>query len=361
MVVVAFSRASIIAALILGGCSIHPLPDDVTHIPTNLIVRHVRCEARDGIKQNLLDYLSISPSAADRKIAQGISDGTIPFETVNDAMFQGDSQTIVKTFENAAIAYDFKFDITEADDIDPSLNILDMFSTHGKLTSGITGGFDRSRESTRSFTITDTFLKLIQLSGVPDKNSYCPAGDAPYKAPNYAYPIAGSVGIAEGLHQFVTMALFDNLSKNDSGGPATLVDQLLFTTKLSLVATPTITLTPVGNGTHFLGGMLGLTGSRNDADTLTVSFALPPPPTASNPPAAPGPLAAKVGAPAENQHAPVAHAAPLPQQVPGTGVRSGLFVNATGTPAELLAAQTLDQTILRNAVERAGALLVPVP
>jgi hypothetical protein len=356
-----FRAGMSILALSLGACSIHPLPDEVTHLPTNQIVRHVRCEARAAIKDNLLQYLELS-TPSDRKIAAGIEDGTIPFETVSDAMFDGYTKAIVQKFESAAIAYDFIFDITDINDIDPSLNFVDIFSKSGKLATGLGGGFDRTRESTRNFSTHDTFIKLIALEGIPDKKAYCPDVK---EEPNYAYPIAGTVGLAESLHQFITMSLFDNLGKDS--GPATMVDKLIFTTKLSLNATPMVTLTPVGSGVHFLNGMLGLTASRNDVHTLNVAFALPPTQTnisttdTSKPPAPSStPLAAKLAAPAA-QNAPLVLPTQLPQEVLGTGVRSGLFINASGTPAELLAAEALDQAILRFEVGKGPTAVIPTP
>ena len=44
-------------ALGFAGCSIHPLPDDVTRLATRQIVHHIRCEARTAIKRAIVDYL----------------------------------------------------------------------------------------------------------------------------------------------------------------------------------------------------------------------------------------------------------------------------------------------------------------
>ena len=341
-----------VLAVSLTACAIHPLPEDVTGVPTNLIVRKIRCEARAAIKDNLLQFLEIS-TPDDRKIAEGIRNGTIPFEKVNDAMFSGYSKSIVPKFENSGIAYDFIFDTTETNNVDPTLDLTDIFSNHGKLTSSVAGNYDRIRQSTRNFTITDTFIKLIALEG-KKPNIYCPEI---IQEANYAYPITGTVGLDESLHQFVTMTLFDNLSSKDTG-PATMVDKLIFTTKLSLNTSPKVTLTPVGMGVHFLDFLLGVTASRNDVHTLNVAFALPKP----APPPAPAStaLAPPVHALAEVA-APLVLPTQLPREVSATGVRSGLFVNATGTPAELLAAQALDQAILRFEIGKAGAIIIPTP
>jgi hypothetical protein len=47
-----------IFGLVLSGCSIHPLPEDVTHVPIYTIVRQVRCETRQAVIESLFNYLT---------------------------------------------------------------------------------------------------------------------------------------------------------------------------------------------------------------------------------------------------------------------------------------------------------------
>jgi hypothetical protein len=45
-------RRSLLAigiSVILGGCAIHPLPENVTGVKTTRIVDRIRCEARDAV------------------------------------------------------------------------------------------------------------------------------------------------------------------------------------------------------------------------------------------------------------------------------------------------------------------------
>jgi len=49
--------AAVVLPFIVSGCSIHPLPEDVTGVSTYHIVRQIRCEARDTISKVVIGYL----------------------------------------------------------------------------------------------------------------------------------------------------------------------------------------------------------------------------------------------------------------------------------------------------------------
>ncbi len=44
-------------AFAVSGCAIHPLPEDVSGVPTYVIVRQIRCEARQAIIENAIGWL----------------------------------------------------------------------------------------------------------------------------------------------------------------------------------------------------------------------------------------------------------------------------------------------------------------
>ena len=44
-------------AVALAGCSLHPLPDDVSTYSTEEIVRNVRCEAKEAVRQRIQEAL----------------------------------------------------------------------------------------------------------------------------------------------------------------------------------------------------------------------------------------------------------------------------------------------------------------
>src|SRR5690242_17764667 len=47
-----------LSALMVGGCAIHPLPEDYSHVPTYTIVRQVRCETRQAVIDSILTFLT---------------------------------------------------------------------------------------------------------------------------------------------------------------------------------------------------------------------------------------------------------------------------------------------------------------
>jgi len=199
--------------------------------------------------------------------------------------------------------------------------------------AGLSAGIDRTRQNIRTFTITDTFIGLITKI----KDDYC----SPFVfEKNYMYPITGTIGIREMIGAFINLTLFENLSGPDKG-PATMTDNITFTTKLSGSAIPKIVFTPVGSGFHVVDASLNATASRTDAHQVVVALALPPP----SPPAPTG------GPPSP----------PPPRVATGQGLQTGLFVTAIGTPAELLAARAIDQIFLRFDLGRPGVVVVSNP
>jgi hypothetical protein len=130
---------------------------------------------------------------------------------------------------------------------------------------------DRTRANLRTFTVTDTFSFLLR--NVPP--TYC---DGHIVGPNYIYPAVGKIGMDRMVGDFVNLTLFGGLagqsgaaSPNATKGPPTMVDQLTFTTKFSLSATPKVVFTPVKT---FVDASIGLTGTRQDIHTVTVGLAI---------------------------------------------------------------------------------------
>src|SRR5262249_25871245 len=52
-------------ATALAGCSIYPIPDDVTSINTEDIIRYARCELRSAIIDHIVESGLIAPSATE--------------------------------------------------------------------------------------------------------------------------------------------------------------------------------------------------------------------------------------------------------------------------------------------------------
>src|SRR5438874_3890042 len=102
-------------ALALTGCSVHPLPEDVTRKTTNDIVTQIRCEARRAV----VDY--------------GVQ------------------------LVNAAIAYEFTFHITEDNNASGDMTWTIPFVNGGNFSLFANAGSNRTRVSNRNFKIVDSF------------------------------------------------------------------------------------------------------------------------------------------------------------------------------------------------------------
>ena len=324
-----FLTAAIGVTLSMTACALHPLPEDFTGVPTDMIVRKIRCETRGSIKSNLTQWLQKVPNdPATNTMGVEFDKGARPLNTFTADLFHGPVKAIVQKFQDTAIGYDFTFDMTETNNLDATLDLVQVFRRAIGMAA-LSGGIDRMRENIRTFTITDSFIDLLR----DIKEDYC--SQLAFEK-DYMYPITGTIGVGEMIHTFVDLALFENLSGN-KGGPPTMGDTITFTTKLSGSATPKIVFTPVGSGFHAVDASLTAAASRTDAHKVIVSLALPPP----SPPTLTG-----------------TSPTPPPTGATGTQMQSGLFVTAVGTPAQLLAAQTIQQIILRFELGKPCAVVV---
>src|SRR5947208_1231572 len=52
------SIATVLAASLMAGCAIHPVPEDVTGLRTEDIVKQIRCETRDAARTVIKKILS---------------------------------------------------------------------------------------------------------------------------------------------------------------------------------------------------------------------------------------------------------------------------------------------------------------
>ena len=273
-VAIAFSAA---------GCAIHPLPEDVTGVPTYYIVRQIRCETRQAIIDTAIRWLTSEQNQiegkvdpASRAIGLEFQNGR-PIQQFSPKLFKGQVAKIISVFYDAGVAYTFDLNMTETNNFDPTVDLLKPFP-HSKFTMGIKGTFDRMRQNERLFTVTNSFSELIRL---PDE--YCMdtiAGRNFVVPENYIYPIAGRIGVEPMIQDFIKLTLFGSLGgpAGDKGvppkGPPTLVDQLAFTTEISGTVTPAITFTPVGTVLQVADASLSALADRKDVHKVTVGLAI---------------------------------------------------------------------------------------
>jgi hypothetical protein len=214
------------ALLALGGCSIRPLPQDVTGYNTYQIVSKIRCEARDAVRGYAISFIRKKrPDLAD-----ALKSGRISFDKFDSRLLDQETLKLVDRYAKAEIAYDFSFDITEKNDAGASADFLRTFS-RGPLKLPLAAGADRERQNTRNFRISDTFGHLA--SKVSDE--YCVHAS---KEKNWMYPITGHIGLAELVGTFLDLNQSGNLSPKEGKTVRTIADTIEFTTKISGSAKP---------------------------------------------------------------------------------------------------------------------------
>jgi hypothetical protein len=266
-----FSRSICCSVLLFGlaACSIHPLPKDVTGYKTATIVRKIRCEARDAVRQASIDYLrrqGHQDVAEDRSLRSLDGNGANPWGLRKFDFLQ-----------RTGIVYSFALQGTETDGLTFSSDIIKPIS-HGTETFSPSLGNTLNRDNLRAFTVSDTFSSLLNL-----EEGHCNFETS--SGPNFEYPIVGRIGIDEMIKTFVELAVTGEVgvsqdpSKEINLSPAglpTMVDTITFTTTISAGLTPKIVLSPVGTAAQLMDASLVGTLMRVDKHQVIVGLALAP-------------------------------------------------------------------------------------
>jgi hypothetical protein len=197
------------------GCSMHPLPDDVSRKTTYDIVEKIRCEAKAAVEQ----------------YGHGFAD--------------------------ASIVYQFTFDINEHNDASAGFTLFNPFA-NGTFNLAASGGSNRERDGTRNFELIDSFDDLRKMNCARDREV------------NWIYPLTGDVGMYDSVATFIRLQKADN-----PGGTRifTFADTLTYTTTFIGGATATLTLSPVTEQFRFTAANAGLSGSRTDVHKVVVTMA----------------------------------------------------------------------------------------
>jgi hypothetical protein len=228
-------------AVVSSGCSIHPVQQDVTGVPPVEIIRHIRCETRLAIQDKAIELLfayrngQYEPSINLAKALQAQRGQVWKFDP--GVLTTQEERAFYDRYIQTGIAYDFTLDITEENRgaflADPVRLI-----TNGAAGIGLNATGDFSRNNARRFIMSDTFAKLLI-----DQNLYCD-GDRPS---NFAYPIAGRIGIRELISTFVDLNENQSLQALDSGNSRVFADTMTFLTTLTGSVSPHVEIAPLGN------------------------------------------------------------------------------------------------------------------
>jgi hypothetical protein len=258
-------RVAFIAAafLALSGCAIYPTTENITGLDPFAIERRIRCETQTALQDKVIALLK--SDSATLTLAENLDSNRLLFRHFSSLKFDAITGTYIKKYLNAAVAYEFTFDITEDNEADGAFDVI------GPITGGVfklnaKAGTDHSREGISHFQASDTFVKLIE------GDLHCDAGP---RGPNYFYPITGTIGMSNPLKQFIDLNEFGNLSGASATDKVpTYSATFNFQTVINGSLNPQITLSPVTRG--FTDASLNGGAKRTDIHKLIVGFSLPP-------------------------------------------------------------------------------------
>jgi len=263
-------------AMLLAGCSIHPLQQDVTGVPTPSLVQYIRCETRLAIQDKAAELLRQEIPPNDLLIGMLESRRSMTWPQNVKAGMNAHERAIYDRYIKTGIAYDFTFDITEDNGASGTADPVKLI-TNGTAGIGLSASSDFKRENRRHFVVSETAQDLLQNRDLPCSPDY--------KSPNYAYPIAGKIGIDELIWTFFDLNQVANLSP-DKTTSTVFADTLTFTTTLTGSASPHVIVAPNGNRWGLASpASLMASGSRTDNHALIIGLSLDVPKAGAGRPA----------------------------------------------------------------------------
>jgi hypothetical protein len=214
----------------LPGCSMHPLPEDVSRASTYDIVQHLRCEAWAGLRT-----------------------------------FRRDDPYVKKIVEGTTIGYEFSFTISESNSA--ASGALDFKRTAFKgddlgFTLAFKASAVKTRDNTRVFRV---FEELKDLDAAAD------CADVMAKGPNPAYPLTGTVGVDEIIRSYIRLERLTDLARGDND--VVFSDKLEFTTNVGVGVAPTIELVTAAGSLRLSKASITGSASRDDIHSVTVALA----------------------------------------------------------------------------------------
>ena len=164
--------------------------------------------------------------------------------------------------------------------------------TNGTAGIGLSSSGEFSRENSRTFIVSETFLHLLQVGTSVPKS--CDVGMLANE--NFAYPVTGSIGMHEMISTFIDLNQEEALTPSSgssststkgasatsskapamsTSGSGVFADTMNFNTTLMGGVTPSVQINPIGNKwglsspTNF-----GATVTRSDKHMLIVGLSL---------------------------------------------------------------------------------------
>jgi hypothetical protein len=222
-------QLTIVGLISLGGCSIYPLPEDVTGFQSKHIVRMTRCQARDAVRAEIQRTLAAWESVVVYKrmtggeMARWLADNPDNYHGLRLSDFSPQAARLYKFYGDTRISYDFTIDSSEMNAAGFDLSLLRTF-TRGSDLFGIKLQNERTRQVKRQFRNYDSFDNLAR--GLPP--NYC---DGMPTGPNWVHPSTGVSKIATLIREFVDQNQRENLGSASDPLNAEMNDTIVFTTK----------------------------------------------------------------------------------------------------------------------------------
>jgi hypothetical protein len=306
----------------------------MSSLPTVNIVNHIRCESRLAIQKKAIELLR--DKHGDTKLAYKLEHILGLGEVWNVNPYT--ELTAVECafyfrYIQIGIAFNFTFDVTE--DNKAAL----MADPIRLITNGMAGiGVNSSGEAIRTFIVSETFARLLE-----DTIPGC--GKSPLRPENFAYPVAGSIGMDELISTFIDLNENENApltassagsgTKGSSSGSGMFADTLNFNTTLIAGVTPSVQINTVGHKWGLASPTnFAATVTRTDKHTLAVDLSL---------------------ATTADKTKQVAASNPIVVQS-GSQVRSALQKRGVQSPAEQRALDAVQQQRIDNFLNRFGTL-----
>ncbi len=179
-------------------------------------------------------------------------------------------RSLISRYRYGIIAYQFKFDITEQNDIGGSSTLIDVLSG-GMFSFGLTAKTERKRKNVRRFRIVDQADDLA--TGASFRRDECENLKAGH---DLGYPITGELGLDETIGTFLRLnERVDLRAADGTAETPTMTDTITFTTAVEGSFNPNLALSR-GPATIRIS-QIGLTSlaRRSDVHELVVAVNLP--------------------------------------------------------------------------------------
>jgi len=266
------SWATVALAAALAGCSIQPLPQDVARLDTFEIVQRIRCEAREAVLGYLGHYLG--PRLGVPNLIADLRSGRVSIKEIANRKLDKATVAMLDKYRNAAIAFDFTFDITENNSLSGEAGFARNL-TRGVLNIGVAAGNERQRQNVRNFRVTENVSNLVL--GLSEKQ--CASAS---RKPNWSYPITGHIGVGELIGTFLKLSQTNTLvgpdtdDDEDKAAIPSITDTITFITTITGSVNPTIELEPLGRKWSLASAGINASASRADVHSVIVAVTLPP-------------------------------------------------------------------------------------